>query len=279
MITEDRMRVLFAEANPVPDEESIVLDERDVTAYLATLEQRSSEVTKLDTKGTSVSWVRRSATPWLAAAAVVVLGVAVTVGGFGGEDQQPADEVTRSLDIAERFVQGLEILDAGAVEGLVTDEAAAMYLATFGYDETRPGSIEGMWEWIAISDMTYTFEGCRQTSMAGDPPPTGSPADRGMFFTCDYEVENDWTRALDESPMSGHFRLEVTDGQIVWLFESFPFTEIESTYAMVVEWIQTEYPDDFDKMLFESGATARLTPESLRLWREYTPQITESLSN
>jgi hypothetical protein len=282
VITEDRMRTLFAAANPVPDEDALVIDERDVTAYLANLEERSSEVTKLDTKQTSVPGRRRPSTFWLAAAvAVVVLGVPV-VAELGDEDLQPA--VPTSEEVAETFVEGLESLDAGSVEGLLTEEATAMYLATFGYDETQQGSIEGLWEWAAIYGMSYRFEGCSESSMTGGPPPADSPGDRGTFFTCHYELENDWTRAIAQSPMAGQFRLEVADGQIVWLVEDFPWDELEPAWRMVIEWVQTEHPGDYTTMFIdgppgELALSAKLTPESLSLWREYTPQIIESLSN
>lgn len=282
MITEDRMRTLFAAANPVPDADSLVIDEQEVTAYLANLEERGSEVTKLDTKQASVSERRRPSTFWLAAAvAVVVLGVPVVA---GLDDDDPGPTAPTSEEIAEAFVEGLESLDAGSVEGLLTEEATAMYLATFGYNETHRGSIEGLWEWASIYGMSYRFEGCSESSMTGGAPPAVSPEDSGTFFTCDYELENDWTRAIGQPPMASQFRVEVADGQIVWLVEDFPWDELEPVWAMVIDWVQTEHPGDYTTMFVDGppgglALSARLTPESLSLWRDYTPQIIESLSN
>lgn len=38
------------------------------------------------------------------------------------------------------------------------------------------------------------------------------------------------------------------------------------------------HPDDFGTMFLGRASGARLTPESLDLWRQYSPEITESLS-
>ena len=86
MVTnEQQVKTLFAEANPIPDADLFDLDEIGGTAYLATLETRSSEVTQLDTKGQNQK-EKKSSAPWLVAAAVaIVAGIGLIVVNQGDE--------------------------------------------------------------------------------------------------------------------------------------------------------------------------------------------------
>ncbi|MGB7860097.1 MAG: hypothetical protein WBM90_06340 [Acidimicrobiia bacterium] len=78
MITEERAMVMFVEANPVPSRDDVAFAPDGGAAYLATLEQRSSEVTQLDTKGAQTGAKRGKRIPLLIAALlVVIVGVAV----------------------------------------------------------------------------------------------------------------------------------------------------------------------------------------------------------
>jgi len=78
VITEQQAKVLFTDANPIPN--TNVFDPIDVDAakYLATLEQRSSEMTQVETD----KKIQREKTPvrslWLVTAALIILaGVAL----------------------------------------------------------------------------------------------------------------------------------------------------------------------------------------------------------
>ena len=84
MITEDRGLTMLAGANPVPQLDLIDVDV-EAAKYLATLEQRSSEVTQLDTKPKDDK-EKKTATPWLVAAAVaIVAGIGLIVVNQGNE--------------------------------------------------------------------------------------------------------------------------------------------------------------------------------------------------
>ena len=68
----------------VPDLDGLGSDALDAAAYLANLETRSSEVTQRDTKPTEQNGDKRSPMMWLvAAAAVIVIGVALSLTGSG----------------------------------------------------------------------------------------------------------------------------------------------------------------------------------------------------
>ncbi len=88
------MRTLFARANPVSDASSVELKTIEAAAYLATLEQRSSEMTQLDTAPVNAGTKKRKMTAavagGLAVAAIAVVGLIAAQSGsepdFGSAD-------------------------------------------------------------------------------------------------------------------------------------------------------------------------------------------------
>lgn len=94
MITEERVMATLANSNPVPDIENIDLVQVGSASYLATLGQRSSEVTQLSTEKQKTPKPNRTSIGWLAAAfVVVVVGVAILILNQGVEETPPATEV------------------------------------------------------------------------------------------------------------------------------------------------------------------------------------------
>lgn len=282
MSREEDIFQLLVESNPIPDVDDLDVVEPAAPRYLATLEMRSSEMSNhVDTHATTVpSGARRARWAW-AAAAVIVIGIGVLLVGRLAGKTEPATDDSTSEQVAETFVNATEALDASMIDSLIPPDATATYLDIFGYHAAEPGSIQGLWEWGAIYDMTYTIynHACRRSNSIGGPP---SGTER-TFFTCDYRLENDWTRAMNQAPMTGRFRMEISDGRIVWLTEDFPFEEFTPAWTAVTEWVQTEHPDDYSTMLIDQGTGlalgARLTPESMALWSQYNPQIVDSLSD
>ncbi len=277
MSREEDIFNLLVESNPVPDIEDSDLLDAGAPEYLAILERRSSGMADMSSQAeTTPTDGRRGYWLAVAALAVIVIGVAVIVASQRGDGADPVtDGIPTADQVADTFVSGLVALDPLPVDGLVSTDAAATYLGTFGYDETQPGSIRALWEWGATYGMAYTFEeGCRATDNTGGPP----ASDGRAFFSCDYVLENDWTRAMGQQPMPGRFRMEVSDGRIVWLVEDFPFDDFEHAWGAVIAWVESNHPEDFDTMFLDPPGSASLTSESIALWTEYTPQILESLS-
>lgn len=87
MIAEERVMAIFVEANPAPDVDDLRLIEVGSAVYLANLEQRSSEVTTLDTKQDRDTKRTPPIIPWLVAAGVIlVIAVALILKSQGAEE-------------------------------------------------------------------------------------------------------------------------------------------------------------------------------------------------
>jgi len=134
VIAEDRMRVLFAEANPIPDEAALVLDEREVIAYLAILEQRISEAPQQSSRTNQPSRYRGPA--W-AVAVFVVLAVPLLYLAFSGDSDQVADTQPTPTTVAAdpspepttppSEAEVTELLN-GFLEARIAGEGAQQYL-------------------------------------------------------------------------------------------------------------------------------------------------------
>jgi hypothetical protein len=102
---ESQVIALFEEGNPVPDLDGLETIDLDATAYLATLSQRSSEVTDLDINEKEKAPEKRPMTPWLIAAVVaLVIGVAFAVMNQGAENAPVATTPTTVADAAPTTV-------------------------------------------------------------------------------------------------------------------------------------------------------------------------------
>lgn len=77
MINEGRALELLAEANPVPDLASYEISEADIAARLATLQQRSSEMTELNTR--TEAPIKSPTRFWWALAGGLAIAVAATM--------------------------------------------------------------------------------------------------------------------------------------------------------------------------------------------------------
>jgi len=94
VITEEHVVRFFDQANPIPDVESLDMEQIGAARHLATLEQRSSEVTQLSTQQPETPKPNRTSMGSLAAAFVAVLvGVAILILNQEGEETPPATEV------------------------------------------------------------------------------------------------------------------------------------------------------------------------------------------
>ena len=141
MIPEDRVMTIFVEANPVPDVDILNLVEVGSSDYLATLEQRSSNVTQLDARQSPSTRTNRPSR-WLAAVAAVIaiIGIGLFVNRGGSE-------------VAETGPPTLTYIgDACTYTGPVDFAVGSM--VTFTFVDEVPNSQVGFGIWAIDDSMT-----------------------------------------------------------------------------------------------------------------------------
>lgn len=159
MNIETQVLALFEEGNPIPDLDGLEPINLDAAAYLATLEQRSSGMTQLDTKQKDQEQKKTVRQRWLVAAVAIILaGVALIL--INQSDEAPiADQPfgpDSALDVTESFVAAHNAGDLDAVLALFTVDA------TFG-DSSIARTARPDWEpsfaWdIAGEEMLLSHE-------------------------------------------------------------------------------------------------------------------------
>ncbi|MEE8376476.1 MAG: hypothetical protein V3S26_09175 [Acidimicrobiia bacterium] len=143
MITEEHVMATLAHSNPVPDVEDIDLVQVGTASYLATLEQRSSDMTQSDTNQKESKNPRRPIVPWLIAAGVAaVIGVAIIIAAQNTEEAPVADQPTPTagpvtikteVDLSESPLQGTFEVTVGAdLLGCSSGTLVQMNSETFG---------------------------------------------------------------------------------------------------------------------------------------------------
>ena len=128
---------LFEQANPVPDAEVMRSDERDPTAYLASIKSRSSSVTQLQEPP-----ARTSNKPgrWMIGAAIVIAVVGLTlILNRGSETPSPATNppVTTTIPAENLDPTGHWVVDEVRVLALEEDGTYFWMSGGFVSDEGR----------------------------------------------------------------------------------------------------------------------------------------------
>lgn len=116
MITEDRGLTMLAGANPVPQLDLIDVD-FEAAKYLATLEQRSSEVTQIDTTAKDGKQKKkRNATAFLVAAGVVIVA---GIGFLVSNNSDSADIAGASASPAQVLDDYIAAYNSGDIDGVM----------------------------------------------------------------------------------------------------------------------------------------------------------------
>ncbi len=128
MITEERVMELFAEDNPIPSVDDLDLAHLGFPAYLATLEQRSSEVTQLDTRTPKTTHTPNPRTWLIAVAAVVVIAALGALLVLTNNEPDIADSGPESV-----IDQFFAATDYDSLAETLTEEALDGYMGVSGY--------------------------------------------------------------------------------------------------------------------------------------------------
>ena len=311
MSTESEVMALLEEGNPATEVPETAWSETNAAAYLATLEQRSSEVTQLDTRPqrtrTEPTSQKQPPMRWLVAAAVIILaGVAFLLTNLGSDeppvvtDPPPTTvpEVTSTTipeqtsttaavpePVDPRIEEGLALAIAYAEADAVLDFETK---ADLGIETRSPESYEVDLEfreaigWTdAISDCAVSSSNpigmtviCTVTQTTAFSQALGvAPAVTDRTYTVRYEGEVEFLGGptLDKTRV---LTVAASDRDMArWANEAWePF----------VAWIQENHPEDVDVMFTEligSGiwqggrGVPAPTAESNALWRQYTAEF------
>ena len=232
MTNEQRVKTLFAEANPIPDADLFDLDEIGGTAYLATLEQRSSEVT-LTTHEEPDQKTKRGRGPLvlaLGAAAVALLVLGLTL--FESDTTDVADSGSSAVDTAESLHTAFNQGDFAAYQAHFAPDATAPY--TFG----------------------WTFVG----QLIAGPTPTLAPDSFGLQLEAECTEENPVRARCTWVQRGGVFEragIDMTADTVLFFDEEgaiisqsmasvssyFPLREFLPTFG---SWLRDSHPDVFE---------------------------------
>jgi len=252
VITDDQVVALFAKANPVPSLDLIDPIEPVSPGHLEDPSERSREMTDLKTvESKDASRRRRS---WLVpafAGIAIVVGLAVVPAW----DRGPASP----QDVADAYMEARQDLDTEAITGLFAPDA------TVREDDFDLSEMPALIEFWRATGWDWTPTGCTEIS--------SGPAYNA--FTCGYEFENDWTRALDHPPVTGGITLFIGGdeiSQITSLTSNIDRTQLNDVWRAVIAWMTANHPDDTRTMYTDDMSRPELHPAAIALWERYTDE-------
>lgn len=304
MNTEDRVMAVLGRANPMPEDDPLELD-TDAVTYLATLEQRSSEVTQLDTRPKEQDKFSRWTLIGVAAAAVLILGTALVLMTRDSEEPPVATDPPPSTIVTPTTTPE-------ATEDLSPELQEALAVATAFTEARRDKDIQGMYAngieghvngfivgsletmpeefaWQDAVGWTTEVQDCRIT-VPDEVRPT---------IACEVTHQTAISEALGVGPYPGTYYMKImyagdeklgvpiTETTVTEAL-SFEFANPQftaETWRPFIEWVENTYPDDLDRMLagevdpnlalFLVGGERlpSLSEQSIALWSQYVAEF------
>lgn len=235
---------LFAEANPVPDEQTIEANRIEAAAYLATLQQRSSDVVQLDERKEVKESRKRNWMIAAAAAVVVVLGAVVFILTQTSEEPPVATQppvttqppATTQPPVGAGPIEGTwdtgtvgAIFEADTyqfvIDGVVVDsgtyrtaEPRQIFLLSDADSQGCEVNSDGSWEyWMVEDGMTLTGleEGCLFRSWMVSGPLEFAPTDSLDITSEEFEVTGSWENQTGTLTLENGNYAFVVDGETV----------------------------------------------------------------
>jgi hypothetical protein len=173
-------------------------------------------------------------------------------------------KVSSPVSVANAFMEARDNLDGQTAQALFASNVPI-----------SDGFIEGVdqypvfFDWLRTSNWRWTIGECAEYS-------TG---EGGTLVRCDYVSENDWTRALSHSPVSGVIEILVTDGEITGLVHTGEIAQFDAVWDIVTAWMEVNHPDTIDQMLTPDLERPTLDATSVALWEQYSEEFVASFGD
>jgi hypothetical protein len=303
--TEDRALALLARANPMPDTDSLELD-ADAVTYLATLQQRSSEVTKLETRPVDEDRKSRNRLIAVAATVVVILGAAIVLLTQANEEPPVAsDPAPTTLAVPTTEPETTGELSPQLQEALAVATAFTEGRANRDIEVMRDNGIEGHVNGFFVGSLERMPQEFAWLEAVGWTTDIGAcevinPDPEVPTVECAATHSNAISSALGEGPFDGVYRMKlqfagseklgtpidqtsVTEALDI-VFPSNGF--VVGTWRPFLAWVEEAHPGATAGMLgTEVGPTEvpmvisqgqqvpLLTDESIDLWRQYSAEF------
>jgi hypothetical protein len=279
-VSDERLvMALLAEGNPATEVAEDASTEVPAATYLATLEQRSSDMTQLETKKDEKQTKRRLTTPWLVAAiAVVVLGVAALVVNQAGQQGIPLAGANGDPQAAEAF----KAVEA-AYNAFNTGDQEWLDLrlrgSFFESQEERDALLAELvtsWPDELAWQPHIEVSGCVSQGHGEWPNRVdqGVPAPTGYYFICDSALTDSFMDVAGvQIPETYHW--VVTDGDVVAVSsEMITGEEADSLTTRFESWLRQNHPEDVADIL-PLFSDPRSVPTVLEYAEEFVAQSAE----
>lgn len=297
MITEEKGLMMLAGANPVPQLDQVDVDVEAAT-YLAILEQRSSEMTRLDTKSTEIEKPkRRRLALVLGTAAVAILIGAVLMFSQNEETPPPATQLTpttvaavvpptaavdepattlpevidpqveQGLAVATAFIEALLVGDLATAESLALSSVPTFLVDGGGSPGVGPS---GEIPWKDALGWEATLDEC----IVSSPDPVDTR------ITCSVTNSTDISRALGVSPYTSlhhytvmheggtYFGQTIDDTKVVSsggdadTWEKVGYQEFKArVFDPFMNWLEANHPDDLQQTMWHAFSLGVFSPD------------------
>lgn len=255
MTKEDQIVALFARANPVPSLDLLDPVEPLDMENLASLSERSSVMTDIETiqPKKEERRTRPRLVPALVIVAIALVAIPIVLNRqiFVGEPETP-------VKLAVAWMDALNTHDGNAAAALMAPDGL--------YDGEEPSMIPGWFDYDRAIGSVYSFEECVETSSGPD----------GTVVECPILQEDDRTRALLLEPSPGRYEFLVEEGQIR---SADSYLDNGGDYARAWQafdvWLRENQNLDLTTMYIMAGVPER-SPEALVLWEQYVDEFVAS---
>ena len=279
MSDERLVMALLVEGNPATEVAGDASTGVPAATYLATLEQRSSDMTQLETERNGQESKRIWTTPWLVAAiAVIVLGVAAVVVSQAGQQGIPlagADGDPQATDAFEAVEAAYNTFNTGDQEWLDLRLRGSFFESQEERDALL-AELEASWEDELAWGSHIEVSGCVSQGHGEWPNRVdlGVPAPTGYYFICDAALTDSVMDVAGvQIPETYHW--VVADGEVVAVTsEIVSGEEADLLTTRFEEWLRQNHPEDVADLLplFSNPETA---PTVLEYAEEFVAQSEE----